>query len=92
MGDLYDRMREERLMDPVLVRAAIEQTIGEGCPYPTAAALAHDIGVHPEQLYQFLRGKRQQLEPKLAKAFNLEKVTFYRPLNKIACNPENTGA
>ena len=24
MTDLYDRMREERLMDPVLVRAAIE--------------------------------------------------------------------
>ena len=86
MTDLYDRMREDRLMDPVLVRAAIEGTIGEGCPYPTAAALAHDIGVHPEQLYQFLRGKRQHLEPKLAKAFNLERVTFYKPLNKIACN------
>lgn len=92
MTDLYDRMRNERLMDPVLVRAAIEGTIGEGRPYPTAAAMAHDIGVHPEQLYQFLRGKREQLEPKLAKSLNLEKVTFYRPLNKIACNPEKTGA
>jgi transcriptional regulator with XRE-family HTH domain len=92
MADLYDRMREERLMDPALVRIAIEQTIGEDRPYPTAAALAHDIGVHPEQLYQFLRGKRQHLEPKLASAFNLEKVTFYRPLNKIACNPEKSSA
>lgn len=88
MTDLYDRMREEGLMDPLLVRASIECSIGENLPYPTAAAMAHDIGVHPEQLYQFLRGKRQNLEPKLAKALNMEKVVFYRPLNKTACNPE----
>lgn len=92
MTDLYDKMREERLMDPVLMRAAIEQTIGEGCPYSTAAALAHEIGVHPEQLYQFLRGTREHLEPKLARAFNVEKVIFYRPLNKNACKDEIQGA
>jgi hypothetical protein len=92
MTDLYDRMREEGLIDPVLVRAYIEGLIGDGTPYPTAAALAHDIGIHPEQLYQFLRGKRPYLEPKLARAFNLEKVVFYRPLNKTACNPEKAGA
>lgn len=85
MPDLYDRMRDERLIHSDLIRPMIKQLFGEGCPYPTAAALAHDIGVHPEQLYQYLRGTRKELEPKLAKAFSLEKVTFYRPTNKIDC-------
>ena len=85
-------MREDGLIDRTLVLASIESLFGEGCPYPTAAALAHDIGVHPEQLYQFLRGDRKKLEPKLASAFGLEVVTFYRPLNKTACNAKNDGA
>lgn len=92
MPDLYDRMREEGLIDPVLVKAAIKQSFGEGKPYRTAAAMAHDIGIHPEQLYQFLRGTRKEVEPKLAKALGLEKVIFYRPVNKIACNLEKSGA
>lgn len=86
MPDLYDRMREEGLIDPILVRASIESLIGEDCPYPSGAALARARGVHPEQLYQFLRGTRLELEPRLARAFGLEKVVFYRPL-KPAPNP-----
>ena len=92
MPDLYDRMREEGLIDPVLVRAHIEGLFGEDCPFPTAAALARHLRVHPEQLYQFLRGTRKELEPKLAAALGMEKVIFYRPVNKTACNHEKAGA
>ena len=90
MTDLYDRMREEGLIDPIIVRAMIQGLVGEGAPYPTMTALANVIGVHPEQLRRFLKGTRKELEPNLARAFSLEKVVFYRPTNKTACTGDRS--
>lgn len=84
MSDLYDRMREEGLIDPILVRASIACQIGDGCPFPTRKAMADHYGVHPEQLRMFILGIRRELEPKLAKAMGLERVVFYRPIKSGA--------
>jgi len=87
MSDLYDRMREEGLIDPVLVRASIACQVGKECPFPTIKAMADRHGVHPEQLRSFIKGVRSELEPKLARAFGLERVVFYRPASRIEAAP-----
>ncbi len=84
MPDLYDRMRKEGLIDPVLVRAMLECQIGEDCPFPTIKAAAKHYGLHPEHLRMLIRGIRPP-EPKILAALGLERVVFYRPVNKNAC-------
>jgi hypothetical protein len=91
MPDLYDRMREDGLVDPVIARAMVRSWIGKDCPFPNAAACARSIGVHPEQLRLFINGKRPA-EPRLLAALGFERVVFYRPVNKTACNAENGAA
>lgn len=91
MTDLYDRMREEGLVDPIIARAMVRSWIGENCPYPTAAACARALGIHQEQLRMFIKGKRPA-EPRLLAALGFEKVVFYRPINKTACNAQKGDA
>lgn len=76
MPDLYDDLRERGCVDPVLFAAMVRSHIGKDCPFPTIKAAAESYGVHPEQLRMFLRGKRPA-EPKLLRAFGLEKITLY---------------
>lgn len=82
MGDLYDRMREEGLVDPLLVRAMVQSSIGDGRPFPTIKAAADAYGVHPEQLRMYVRGIRKEPEPKILAALGLERVVFYRPITQ----------
>lgn len=80
------------LLDTETVRVQIGELVGENQAYPSVTALAHDVGLCPEQLQMFLRGKRKNLEPKIAAAFGIEKVVFYRAANKGACIKDQGGA
>ncbi len=70
--------RSEQLTHPVIFRAFVQGLVGEGCPFPTIKALADHHGLHPEHLRMFIRGLRPA-EPKLLKAFGMERAVFYRP-------------
>ena len=79
------------LVDPIILRAMLAGQIGDECPFPSVKAAAAHYGVHPEILRLFVRGNRPA-EPALLKALGLERVIFYRPVNKTACNPEKASA
>lgn len=75
--DLYDRLRKEGLIDPILVRAQVEALVSV---LGSIKAAADALGVHPEHLRMFVRGIRKNPEPKLLKALGLKRVYFYGPV------------
>ena len=79
---------QDDLIHPLIFRAMVEGQIGEGCPFKTIKAAADHYDLTPEVLRLFVRGKRPA-EPAIMKAFGVERVVFYRPVNKNACNQEN---
>jgi transcriptional regulator with XRE-family HTH domain len=66
----------------VLVRASIACQVGDECPFSTFREMAEHYGVGTEQLRQYVRGERE-LQPRLAKAFGLEKIVLYAPAKGI---------
>ena len=70
----------EHLIHPRLVRAEIEAAI-QVLYAGNATAFARAHGVHPEQLLAYLRGTREHLEPKLAKALGYERFITYRAIS-----------
>jgi hypothetical protein len=87
--DLYDALRERGCIDPVIFRAMVRSHIGKDAPYPTIKAAADAYGVHPEQLRLFIRGKRPA-EPKLLRAFGLERVELFAVAQAIEARRAET--
>ncbi|SLK03662.1 hypothetical protein [Novosphingobium mathurense] len=81
---------ETDLIHSQIMRAMVVSQIGEGCPFHTIKAAADHYGVHPEQLRMYVRGLRQELEPKMMAAMGVEKVVFYRPVASAALASNNT--
>lgn len=89
MPDLYDSLRKRGCIDPVLVHASVACQVGEECPFPTFREMAEHYGVGTEQLRQYIRGDRE-LQPRLAKAFGLEKIVLYAPAQGMSAGTAET--
>lgn len=88
--DLYDSIRDDGLTDSRLTRAAIVCQIGKDSPFQTIKAMADHYGVHPEQLRSYIKGVRAEMEPKMLRAFGLERVIFYRPASTMSAGTAET--
>ncbi len=79
MPDLFDDLRARGAMHPTIFRAMLRSQIGEECPFPTIKDAADKLGINPEQLRLFIRGKREA-EPAILEAFGLiREVLYARP-------------